>query len=68
VKINRAEAVELARAEAERKGLDWVEPITVVYGFWNYAVWTRSDWRGGNLIIRVNRRSGIATVRALTPK
>jgi hypothetical protein len=66
--ISRAQAIELARAEAQRKGLNWVEPISVAYGFWNYAVWTRSDSRGGNLIIEVNRRSRLVTVHGPTPK
>jgi hypothetical protein len=66
--ISRAEAVELARAEVERRGLEWVEPIRVNRGIWNYAVWTRSDYRGANLIIEVNRRSGKAAVVGQTPK
>jgi hypothetical protein len=66
--ISRAEAMELARAEVERAGLPWVEPISVHRGIWNYEVWTRSKSRGGNVIIQVNRRSGVATVVAHTPK
>ena len=66
--ISRAQALELARAEVARKGLQWVEPISVHGGIWNYSVWTRSKSRGGNVIIRVNRRSGIATVVGHTPK
>jgi len=68
VKINRAQAIELARAEVERKDLGWEEPIRVVFGFWNYEVWTKSNCRGGNLIIEVNRRSGMVTVHGPTPK
>jgi hypothetical protein len=30
--IGRAEALELARAEVEREGLEWVEPVRVNFG------------------------------------
>jgi hypothetical protein len=66
--IGRAEAIELARAEVERQGLGWDEPVRVHFGFWNYSVWTNSMSRGGNLIIEVNRRSRIVTVHGPTPK
>jgi hypothetical protein len=62
--ISRREALELARAEVERQDLPWTEPIGVHAGFWNYRVWTNKGTRGGNVIIRVNRRSGTATVIA----
>jgi hypothetical protein len=66
--ISRDDAVTLAREEVVRKGLVWTEPATVNFGFWNFRVWTRGDSRGGNIIIRVNRRSGAATIMAVTPK
>jgi hypothetical protein len=66
--IGRAEAQELARREVERKSLPWTGPISVHFGFWNYEVWTKSGTRGGNIIIKVNRRSGVATVVAVIPR
>jgi hypothetical protein len=66
--IDRAEASLLARREVERNDLPWTEPIGVHFGFWNYHVWTMADSRGGNIIIKVNRRSGEATIVGLIPK
>ena len=66
--ISRAEALDLAHAEVKRQGLPWIEPFRVHFGFWNYRVWTRAESRGGNVVIRVNRRSGTATVVAHSPK
>jgi hypothetical protein len=62
VTISKAEALELAHAEVERRGLPWIEPFSVHWGIWNYSVWTKHGTRGGNVIVRVNRRSGAATV------
>jgi hypothetical protein len=66
--IDRDEAMSLARQEVEREGLPWTEPISVHFGLWNYRVWTMADSRGGNIIIKVNRRSGAATFVAVSPK
>ena len=66
--IDREEALRLARREVERQGLPWIEPISVNYGFLNYEVWTKSGTRGGNVVVKVNRRSGKATVRTVIPK
>ena len=66
--IDRATAESLAREEVERNGLPWTPPISVHWGIWNFDVWTRADSRGGNIIIRVNRRSGAATIVATTPR
>ncbi|WP_328470143.1 hypothetical protein OHA21_03750 [Actinoplanes sp. NBC_00393] len=60
--IDRDQAVELARAEVERSGLPWLEPVTVSWGLFRYEVLTNTSFRGGNVIVRVNRRSGKATV------
>jgi hypothetical protein len=66
--IDRTRALDLARREVERRGLPWTKPISVHFGFWNYRVWTMADSRGGNIIIKVNRRSGEATIVGLIPK
>jgi hypothetical protein len=66
--IDKGEALVLARREVERNALPWTEPISVHFGFWNYRVWTMADSRGGNIIIKVNRRSREATIVALSPK
>jgi hypothetical protein len=66
--IDRAKALELARCEVERNGLPWTEPTSIHFGFWNYEVWTKADSRGGNIIIKVNRRSREATIVATIPK
>ncbi|MEU4426122.1 hypothetical protein AB0F81_36345 [Actinoplanes sp. NPDC024001] len=62
--IDRDQAVQLARAEVENNGLPWLEPVSVNWGLFHYEVRTNTAFRGGNVIIRVNRRSGKATVVA----
>jgi hypothetical protein len=64
--VGREQAVELARAEVERNGLPWLEPVTVNWGPFSYEVLTNTSLRGGNVIVRVNRRSGRATVVTTT--
>jgi hypothetical protein len=66
--IDRAKALELARREVERKGLPWTEPISIHFGLWNYQIWTKTGTIGGNVVVKVNRRSGEATVVARIPR
>jgi hypothetical protein len=66
--IDRNQALAVARDEVERQGLWWVEPVIVHFGIWNYRIWTNANSRGGNVAIRVNRRSGQVTALTTTPR
>jgi hypothetical protein len=66
--ITREEAKELARAECERRGLGFDEPVRVIGGPLRYRIWTRSNARGGNVIVSVHRWNGETEVVAVTPK
>jgi hypothetical protein len=66
--ITRAQATELARQECERRGLSFVEPVRVIGGPLRYSVWTRSNSRGGNVIVSVHRWNGKTEIVAVTPK
>jgi len=56
--ISKEEAKELARAECARRGVAWQEPIRVHRDFGDWEVWTHSGYRGGNVIITVDRGTG----------
>jgi hypothetical protein len=64
--INRQEALVLAKEAVLRAGLLWDEPVVVTWGPFHYSMWTRADTRGGNISVRVNRRSGVAIVESMT--
>ena len=66
--VSRDEARELARAECERHGLAFDEPIRVNGGPLHYSVWTRADARGGNAIVSVHRWTGAVELRTVTPR
>ncbi len=68
MKIDREQAVEVAKAAVEQAGLLWLEPIRSYWGLHHFTVWTSSNRRGGNLIIRVDRRTGRATIAGPTPR
>jgi hypothetical protein len=67
-KITPDEAKELAREQCERHGLSFEEPVRVFREGRHFVVWTKSGWRGGNAIVRVDRRTGKVGVPSFTPK
>jgi hypothetical protein len=66
--IDRNEALAVARDEVERRGLWWVEPVIIRFGIRHYRIWTNANSRGGNVAIRVNRKSGEVTALTTTPR
>jgi hypothetical protein len=66
--IDRNQALTVARDEVERQGLWWEEPVIVHFGIRNYRIWTKANSRGGNVAIRVNRRSGQVSSLTTTPR
>jgi len=66
--VSRDEARELARAECERQGIAFEEPISVNGGPLHYSVWTRSGTRGGNAIVSVHRWTGAVQLRGVIPR
>jgi hypothetical protein len=66
--ISRQEGLLSAKEAVLRAGLIWDEPVNVNWGLIYYSIWTNSKNHGGNVSVRVNRRSGVATVRGRTIK
>jgi hypothetical protein len=65
-RVSGPQALELARTECERRGLDWEEPVRVRRRLLIYEVWTASERTGGNLVVEVDARSGrVRRVRSL---
>lgn len=56
--VSRERALELARAEVQRRGLPWLEPVRVYRYFGNWAVWTHALHKGGNLHVEVCGQTG----------
>jgi hypothetical protein len=56
--VSRAEAKTLAKQAVLREGLLWEEPVHVSRGFFTSSFWTAAHCHGGNVSVRVNRRSG----------
>lgn len=56
--IGKTEAKELARLECERRGVQFTEPVYISGWLRRYSVWTDAKSRGGNVSLRVDRRTG----------
>lgn len=52
--ISKAEALEIARAECERRGHPFVEPVFVRRGPFRTVVLTNRGMRGGNVVVRIH--------------
>lgn len=66
--ISRQDALISAKEAVLRAGMPWDEPVNVNWGPINFRIWTNSKTHGGNVSVRVNRRSGVATVQGRTTK
>jgi hypothetical protein len=67
-KITADEAKELAHEQCERHGLPFEEPVRVFREGRYFVVWTKSGWRGGNVIVRVHRRTGTVGDPTVAPR
>ena len=56
--ITKEEAVEIARAEIERRGQRFRPEIAVSKGLLWYTVWTHAHTIGGGPCVRVGKRTG----------
>jgi hypothetical protein len=56
--ISKEHALETARARCAQEGWPWVEPVRVNVDLREYHVMTNAEMRGGNVNIRIDRRSG----------
>jgi hypothetical protein len=66
--ISRQQALISAKEAVLRAGMVWDEPVNVTWGPFNYSIWTNAKAAGGNVSVRVNRRSGVATVDGRTTR
>lgn len=67
--VQRARAVDLARAEASKRGLPWDEPVRAYRHYGNWAVRTRIMDRGGNVQVIIDAGSGeVLDVSGPTPR
>jgi len=62
-KTSESDALRIAQEVCAQHEIPWLEPHTVTRGWRWWRVRTPSDQRGGNAIILVSRKTGIARVR-----
>lgn len=56
--LSTLEALRVARAECERRGLPFDEPVKIRRGLRRIRVWTKADAIGGNVVVSLHARSG----------
>ena len=67
--ITPDKAIMLAKAEVERQGKPWREPVRIAHRLHEYVVWTNADRIGGNMNVLVDIHTGeIKAVRGPTPR
>jgi hypothetical protein len=59
--LSKEEALEIARAECERRGHAFAEPVFIRRGPFRTVILTNADVIGGNCRIRINSRTGAIT-------
>jgi hypothetical protein len=57
-KVTRDEALGVAKAEADRRGWPWIEPVRASGGWLSYKFMTNASKRGVNVNVRVRARDG----------
>ncbi|MCG3135115.1 MAG: hypothetical protein HMLKMBBP_02618 [Planctomycetes bacterium] len=55
--VSRERAVEIVRAECERRGIPWRQPVTVSGGLLCYSVFLGGGSRG-SMFVKVDKRDG----------
>lgn len=66
--VSRFDALELARAECERRGWPWNEPVHLTEHLTRYTVWTNAEFRGANCVISIDSVSGEVLSAEVTPR
>jgi hypothetical protein len=56
--ITRDQAEQLARAESERHGWKWVDPVHVEEAMTHWRFMTNANYHGGNVNIFIDARAG----------
>jgi hypothetical protein len=64
--ITKKQALEIARQECARRGWSWDEPVSVKWGFFCYTVWGGGR-KGGNLCIRISKKTGEVVSAGVSP-
>ena len=59
--LTRRQALTIARAECERRGEPWYEPVRVLARPHKYVVWTDTLSRGGSMFIDIDIHTGDIT-------
>ena len=66
--ITREQALAIARAECERRGYAWEEPVLLEERLREYWIMTRADHRGGNVLIDVDIHTGVVKRFRVSPR
>lgn len=64
--ITKVQALEIAREECLKRGWLWPVNASIKWGLINYTVWGGGQ-KGGNLCIKVNKRSGEVASAGVSP-
>jgi hypothetical protein len=56
--VTREEALSIAHAGCDRRGLPWLEPVRVFRHYGDWSVWTHADHKGGNVRVIVDAGRG----------
>jgi hypothetical protein len=67
-RLTREQAAEIARAECERQGWAWEQPVRIHEHLRYYWFWTNAHMRGGNVHIRVDIHDGRVLWSSITPR
>jgi hypothetical protein len=68
VRIDREQAVRIAKDYCEKHGWPWLEPIWMRLNFRQYEVMTYADHLGGNIFLSVDCETGAVTSSGPTPR
>lgn len=70
----RAELIEIARAAAEEEGWPWEGPIQVLtrrrwvlFGPVEWEIMTYTDYRGGNVFVTIDDKTGKVISKSFAP-
>lgn len=63
MEISKSDAARIAQQACAEKDISWQEPYSVRQGWRWWRVTTPSNVKGGNAVILVGRKSGVAKVR-----
>jgi hypothetical protein len=62
------EAARKAQAAVDERGWSWREPVKVTETLRSYRFWTNLHYRGGNVFVHVDARTGEVTKLTMAPR